>query len=457
MNENRVNPEEPALESFASGENRDLAQWRWLWEQDKEFPISSHRGFLGRVIVLAKKILRKIVRAPQADLWDRQRRYNLLIQEQIERIEPMLTESDRQRAGLDQLRSALESLGADLQQVQQELVRDVRLAREAQERELGDLAEGLREELYSLQQEHWKYLQDQHGRVKVLEGFHNDGWDEVMDHTAALFARVDQKLDRYRELSRERWGRLGSLLQVAEEGSSKALARAVDEEKYVEFEGLFRGEEGEIGPRLKPYLEILAGRGEVLDLGCGRGEALAVFSENGIPCRGVDASSEMIERCRAKGMSAEVDDLFSALDRTDAGTLGGVVSFHVIEHLDPPAHERLVRAAWRVLKPGGVLILETPSPLSVIVGARNFWIDPTHRRPVHPESLKALFELNGYDPVERIDLQPFPADKRLPEIELAELLEELWPLAKRINAMRDQLDGLLYGYQDYGLVGYKPA
>ena len=38
------------------------------------------------------------------------------------------------------------------------------------------------------------------------------------------------------------------------------------------------------------------------------------------------------------------------------------------------------------LKPDGVLILETPNPLSIVVAARNFWLDPTHRRPVHPET-----------------------------------------------------------------------
>ena len=35
--------------------------------------------------------------------------------------------------------------------------------------------------------------------------------------------------------------------------------------------------------------------------------------------------------------------------------------------------------------PGGCLVLETPNPLSITVAASNFWLDPSHLRPLHPE------------------------------------------------------------------------
>ena len=71
-----------------------------------------------------------------------------------------------------------------------------------------------------------------------------------------------------------------------------------------------------------------------------------------------------------------------------------------------------------------MLILETPSPLSVVMSARNFWVDPTHKRPVHPASLEVTFREAGFEPVHRIDLHPFPADERLPEIDVARLPED---------------------------------
>src|SRR5436305_5978120 len=163
----------------------------------------------------------------------------------------------------------------------------------------------------------------------------------------------------------------------------------------------------------------------------------------------------MVALCRERGLDAAEGDLFAALAGVGEGSLGAVVSFHVIEHLPAAALDRLVRLAWRALAPGGVLILETPSPLSMVVAARNFWLDPTHVRPVHPDSLKLLYELAGFDPVERLDLRPFPAPERLPEITLAELPAEQRHLADLVNRPRDRLDELLFGYQDFGVVGRK--
>ncbi len=134
-----------------------------------------------------------------------------------------------------------------------------------------------------------------------------------------------------------------------------------------------------------------------------------------------------------------------------------MVSFHVIEHLPAASLDRLVRLAWRALRPGGVLILETPNPLSLVVAARNFWLDPTHRRPVHPQSLKLSYRLAGFEPVVQLDLQPFAAESRLPEIEADGLPDDARALVERINHLRDRLDELLFGFQDYGMVGFKPA
>ena len=472
------------IESLRSGENRELSDWRRLWEADQEFPIVSHRGWLGRLIVFGKRILRGLVKAPQADLWQRQRAYNLTIQDQIEAIAPLAAEAEALRESIAKARAELGSglavLGRDLQTVQSELVRDLREARERQAEELVAAQIQAARDVKNLERQHSEFLRSHAERMDHLEGFHNRGYAEVMDHTAALFSQLDSKLDRYRELSRGRWGRLGGLLAVAEgarteggatapklEKESKtqpqtelptkpATARALADEKYLEFEDRFRGREEDIAQRLEPYLEILSGRGEVLDLGCGRGEALAVMSAHGITCSGVDSNVEMVSRCREKGFEAEVGDLFSALESRPEASLGALVSFHVIEHLPAADLERLTRLAWRVLSPGGVLVLETPNPLSIVVGASRFWIDPTHKRPVHPESLKAMLELSGFDPVERIDLQPFEDQDRLPEISTDGLEPELLPLVQDINQLRDRLDDLLFGFQDYALVAYKP-
>ena len=386
-------PAVPAIERFLGEPTRDLTEWRWLWEGNRRFPISSHRGLLGRLVVLGKRLLRPFVSAPQNDLWERQRVFNLILLEYLQR-------------------------GEDIRQ---------------------------------------KVLAVHEPRLDRLEAVWRDGLAEVMGHNDALFARVDQKLDVVRRESRSVWARLASAIAVAQAGGVPALARAREEQDYLELEARFRGTEAEIAERLRHYLPFLAGKGEVLDLGCGRGEALAVLAEHDIPARGVDASAAMVAECLGKGLRAANADLFEALAGTPAGALGGVVSFHVIEHLPPAAVERLVRLAWRALAAGGVLVLETPNPLSLVVAARNFWIDPTHRRPVHPDTLRFLYEAAGFDPIERVDLRPFSPEQRLPELDVGTLAPELRPLAHRVNELRDRIDELLWGFQDYALIGTKSA
>lgn len=398
--DDRVGGRDPTLADFLTEATRDTESWRWLWRGDHEFPIRSHRGPLGRLLVAWKKLLRPLVKVPQNDLWERQRVYNLILLDHLERA------------------AAGESR--------------------------------------------------HHQRLCYLEGLNAEGIRELMQHTDALFARVDQKLDAYRREARDLLGSLGGALAVvqASGGPEQApsglsgtatLARAVDEHAYFALERRYRGTEEEIADRIARYLPYLRDRQPVLDLGCGRGEALGLLRAQGIAARGVDSSARMVGLCRERGLEASEGDLFGHLAATEEGSLGAVVSFHVIEHLPAEALDRLVRLAWRALRPGGVLILETPNPLSVVVAARNFWLDPTHQRPVHPEALKLLLQLAGFASVEHLGLRPFAAAERLPEIDLATVPEPQRDLADRINRLRDHLDELLFGYQDYAVVGTKAS
>lgn len=381
----------PSIDDFLDDPTRDLADWEWLWKGDHPFPIRSHRGPVGRLLVAFKRLFRPLVRVPQNDLWERQQIFNLILIEHLGRAEEVRDEHRR--------------------------------------------------------------------RLEYLEALNAEGIHEIMRHNDALFARADQKLDRYRREVRDLLGSLGAALSVVKtaEPAVETVARAHEEHGYLELERRYRGTEEEIRERISAYLPWLSKvPGPVLDVGCGRGEALALLRDQGIQSRGIDSSARMVALCRERGLEAEEGDAFAALAALPEGSLGGVVSFHVIEHLPAASLDRLVRLAYRALKPGGVLILETPNPLSMLVAARSFWLDPTHVRPVHPESLKLMYELAGFDPVERLDLRPYPDSERLPEIDLARLPEEQRMLADKVNRLRDRLDELLFGYQDFGMVGRRP-
>ncbi len=139
----------------------------------------------------------------------------------------------------------------------------------------------------------------------------------------------------------------------------------IDEGGYRGFEDLFRGSEQMIRDRQRVYLDLVAGRGPVLDVGCGRGEFLDLLVERGIECRGVDLDSDMVERCREKGhANVEQGDLLEVLERTPPGSLGAIFSAQVIEHLGPEQLRRFLELGlWR-LRPGGLLIAETVNPHS---------------------------------------------------------------------------------------------
>lgn len=158
---------EPAIESFLREEAHELEDWRWLWEGDHVFPLASHRpGLVGRVVLAFKRLLRPLVRAPQADLWDRQRAYNKVLLAHLEAL----------YAGVARVERSFDELGDDLQKVQAEILGDLRAVQ-------ADLVENqiaLRE------------------RIEPLEEFKRQGMKDLMLHTDALFARVDQKLDRVR-------------------------------------------------------------------------------------------------------------------------------------------------------------------------------------------------------------------------------------------------------------------
>ena len=51
---------------------------------------------------------------------------------------------------------------------------------------------------------------------------------------------------------------------------------------------------------------------------------------------------------------------------------------------------------------------------------------------------------------------PFPDEARLPEIAIDGLPEEVAVVADQVNRMRDRLDELLFGFQDYAVVAHRP-
>lgn len=209
---------------------------------------------------------------------------------------------------------------------------------------------------------------------------------------------------------------------------------------YERFEDRFRPEVS-VRERQEEYVELLRGVDRVVDLGCGRGELIEMLRDSGVSAYGVEIDPDFIALLEEKGIEIVAEDAVAHLEGLEDRSLGGIVGSHLVEHLPAAAVTRLVAAAVEKLSDGGVLILETPNPESLIAGSVNFHRDLTHVRPIHPDTLAFLAESAGFSSVEVRRLSPVPDDDLLPTSDD--------PSVKEIV---ERLNDLIYGYQDYAVV-----
>src|SRR5215207_8650560 len=171
---------------------------------------------------------------------------------------------------------------------------------------------------------------------------------------------------------------------------------------YRAFEDQYRGSRELIKSRLEVYLPFLTalkdvfGRYKALDVGCGRGEWLELLTELGIDAHGIDLDDNMLEACRELGLSVETGEAVSYIKSLPSKSLALVSGFHFAEHIPFTDLQIFVQEALRVLRPAGLLILETPNPENIIVGASDFYLDPTHNHPIPPKLLAFLPEYYGF-------------------------------------------------------------
>ena len=206
---------------------------------------------------------------------------------------------------------------------------------------------------------------------------------------------------------------------------------------YARFAEKFRGPEEYVKSGQQFYVPYFAGRRNVLDIGCGRGEFLETMREAGVPARGIDLSEESVALCRSKGLDAEIADLFPYLDKLAEGSLDGIFCSQVVEHLPPERLPEMVRLCASRLERGGVIAIETPNPECLAIFATHFYLDPTHTRPV-PSALLAFY------------LEEFGVG-RLEVRKLAPAIDSMPALAELPAAFREDFFGAL----DYAILGKK--
>lgn len=227
--------------------------------------------------------------------------------------------------------------------------------------------------------------------------------------------------------------------------------------EYLLLENRFRGSRELIGERNTSYLELFKGASKpIVDIGCGRGEFLAACKESNVKAIGIDFDQSMIDTCTSLGFDAKCSDAIKFLSEADENSFSGVIATQVVEHLSAANVSNLISEARRSLDAGGVLVLETINPTSVVALSSNFYKDPTHIKPIHPETLKFQLEVAGFSNVEIVYKSEFPDTAKLQKIQLgSKLPASSMHLVEHVNATIEQLNGILFGFQDFAVVGTK--
>lgn len=234
--------------------------------------------------------------------------------------------------------------------------------------------------------------------------------------------------------------------------SSAAFGSALEAYKYVGFENEFRGSRETITQRLESYLPYFDGASDVLDVGCGRGEFLALLKGRGITGRGLDLNHEMVEVCRAAGLDAAHGDVVSYLDGLPDGSLGGVFAAQVVEHLEPGYLLRFLELAHYKLRPGASIVLETLNPACWIAFFESYIRDITHRWPLHPETLRYLVLASGFNAARIEYRSPVPPQDKLRTV-AATGDSAVADFAETFNGNVEKLNARIFTFLDYAIVG----
>jgi O-antigen chain-terminating methyltransferase len=282
------------------------------------------------------------------------------------------------------------------------------------------------------------------GRVELLSKRATSGIERVLEKQQQLRSEVVLQSQRLTRLLEEAQKRLPAPLDQDQLQTIAQEEAHLLDAFYAYFDEQFRGSREEIKERLKVYLPFIKNSDvgteamPILDVGCGRGEWLELLRDHGLFAAGVDSNRTLVAQSRELGLEIVEDDLMNYLRRVPDENLGGVTGFHIVEHLPLETLVKFLDETVRVLKPGGMIIFETPNPQNVLVGSCNFYFDPTHRNPLPSEVMKFLIESRGFV---RVGILPLNPSNEIPVAGDSELV--------------NRFNRYFYGPMDYGIVGWK--
>lgn len=373
------------------------------------------KGIIPKIIAIAQKITRRLLRWYINPLVEQQNAYNAAVAEVLATLQ---SQSEQQGLALSELKEQVRRL-----------------------QELGNLAQ----------------------RVQALES-EAEQLRRASEAERAQRAH-EAEMVRMRLQRLENWWREGRVAPASQRDSAQPSSSGVPAVDYFLLGAQYRSEE-QLRERLADYDDLFSalaqaqreGRGPlgpVLDIGCGRGDFVAHLRELGLNAYGIDTDRDAVAAARSAGRDVRQEEALAHLESLPDGSLAAIALIQVVEHLEIDDVLRLFRLAYRKLAPGGLIVAETINPTCLLALSNWFLIDPSHRTPLHPKTLQFLMEQAGFYRVQLRFLHPVPEEAKLAtaptdDAQCGEALRA-W-LQRHI----EQLNQFMYGPQDYAAIGYKP-
>lgn len=441
------------------------------WQILREEPAPAYTGWRGALARFVWELVRPV--------FERQQSFNSVLVDHINRNVAV------HRANRQAIASTLGAFRAELEKLEGFHTRlilylqTITLYVDTKDRSehIATLVNFVRSGLGALSDELTRRLESSAMAISAVAGEFQQRWESMLvrderqtlalDELRTTAATVQQMgLTLKRELERmlaepERWSPAASATGAVEaEGpgrpaagsQAQAFDATVNAYKYVGFENKFRGSEAEIRERQLSYVQLFQGASDVLDVGCGRGEFLALLREHGISGRGLDINHEMVESCRAGGHTVDESDAVTFLNGLPDGSLGGLIALQVVEHFPPAYLMTFLDTAYHKLRPGSTIVLETLNPASWFAFFEAYIRDVTHAWPLHPETLKYLVVASGFQNVDVRYSSPYPADAKLQHCRVAGPTPlGMQNLIHVLNENVDKINTLIFGNMDYAV------
>lgn len=153
-------------------------------------------------------------------------------------------------------------------------------------------------------------------------------------------------------------------------------------------------------PTFNAYLDLCAKYGKksgiLFDIGAATGFFLNIAQARGFAVSGVEISKFAADKARQSGLTVHEGSIKDA--NLEDNSLDVVTMFDVIEHMPEPFSE--IKEVYRVLKPGGLVVINTPNGESFLARLlKTGWhlvVPPEHLYYFSPRNLGRYLSENGF-------------------------------------------------------------